>query len=257
MILFTSFSNTSYSSMNRIRSEAVASGFFDAIFLQNEYTNQSFFQLHFKFISQNPQGFGLWIWKPQAILNALSVVKTGDIVVYCDAGFQINSDGLRRYREYLNIANYTDLVVFSMNDNYIAQHWVKRAAIEYYFPEFANKRDLYRYAGIGIFKKTENTLLILNEWRNLCEMYHFLDRKHGGRNFEGEHFRGHDCDMALFNLCLSKHEGCCHTVVPDEINIYNKNGEPVFQEDDGWHSLNDKPFHARRFTPRFNKRDGL
>ena len=110
-IHFLTFSNTSYMEPSRIMNEAKSFGF-DSIQCMNEFHIPEFLEKHSNFIKQNQSGFGFWIWKPKIILDKLKSIDDNDILIYCDAGIHLNSKGLPRYKEYIDILNKKDIVNF-------------------------------------------------------------------------------------------------------------------------------------------------
>lgn len=210
-----------------------------------EHDLGAFGEKHAAFIAANSRGYGLWIWKPKIILDALMALSDGDRLVYCDAGMHLNAKGLARYTHYERILDTVNIVTFSLNDAYKAQHFVKRDAINAYYPEFADQLTNYCYAGVMMLKKTPATIALLTDWLSLCEVYHFLDTSKSLAE-EMPDFKGNDCDNGLFNMCLAKHR-ISHAIYPDETNIYLTNGDQYYEATpDDWAQLDDFPFQCRR-----------
>jgi hypothetical protein len=162
----------------------------------------------------------------------------------------LNHRGILRYYDYLNKLNTHDVVVFSLPDVYKAQHYVKRDAIDAYFPEFVDREDPYHYAGILMMKNTPATRQLITEWLSLCENYHFLDGTESiAENIPG--FQGSDYDNGLLNLCLAKHSAILYPIPPYETNLYDSGGHqyhgPTTETD--WDGLRKFPFQVRRLRP--------
>ncbi len=84
---FATFANSTYgASTSRITEQAKSWEVFDDCIELSEFDISGYISKHINFISKNPQGFGLWIWKPAAVEAALARAKDGDVLVYCDAG---------------------------------------------------------------------------------------------------------------------------------------------------------------------------
>lgn len=231
----------------RIIEEAKSFGF-QTIDSMNEHDIAPFIEKHSEFIQKNPQGYGLWIWKPKIILEKLTSLCEGDILLYCDAGMHLNAGGLKRYYEYLEMLNKNPIITFAMNDVYKAQHYVKNDAIVSYYPEFAIRLDRYHYAGVMLIKKCPETMNLITDWLSLCEVHHFIDRSKSTSG-EAPWSLGNDCDNGLFNLCLVKH-GISQSVYPDETNIYTPNGyQHCSAPESCWKSLDMFPFQVRRLRP--------
>ena len=91
---------------------------------------------HLSFMQQNPRGFGYWIWKPVVILDALLACREGDTLVYLDAGYSLNSDGIDRFHEYVELAGDSEFRMLSFQN----------AVTEAYF----SKADLAARLGLSL-----------------------------------------------------------------------------------------------------------
>ena len=248
-IHFLTFTNTSYMKPTRIVAEAEAFEF-DSIRTLTEHDIPEFIEKHKEFIEQKPRGYGNWIWKPKVILDTLLSVKPNDIVLYCDAGMHLNARGMKRYYDYLKLLTnpHTHMVLFSLNDRFIAQQYVKMDAVAAYCPEFAEKHTNMCYAGVMLLRNTPKTVELIRDWLTLCENYHFLDESDSVLP-DGPLFQGQDHDNGLFNLCVYKH-GISHAVYPDETNLYDTLGYQAHMRVTDWSSLDAFPFQCRRLRPR-------
>lgn len=104
--VFVSFASKSMGkSLKRIGREARALKVFDRIALLTEDDLDPAFRQRFADkLTPNVRGFGYWIWKPQTVLQELSRLNEGDLLVYADAGCHLNPGGLARLKDYLEIA---------------------------------------------------------------------------------------------------------------------------------------------------------
>lgn len=248
---FVTFANTAYMRPTRILNEAASFGVFDFIRNVTEHDIPDYIQKHKTFIETNPKGYGFYIWKPKVILDTLATMQENDILVYCDAGMKLNVNGLPRFHEYIEKVQQPDqhLLVFSTNDLYAPQRFVKQDAIMEYFPEFndAERFKRYYYAGVMILKKTDKTIALLQDYLRLCETETLLDYKTTGTYVEVPSYKGNDGDCSLWNLCLAKH-GIHADIYPDETMLYDSAGEQAYDATD-WSSLNAYPFQCQRLRP--------
>lgn len=255
--IFLTFANTNFMSTSRIANEARQLNIFDQILEYNEHSIPDYINKHHDYIINNKEGYGNFIWKPKIILDTLLNMNENDILIYADSGFHININGLERlyyYLEKLQNEN-NNLVVFSTN-SYFSKQFVKMDAIMNLYPNFNEECQdmLLIYAGLMIVKKNNNTLNLIQDWLNLCENYNFLNQSQSVNNSEAPYFVGNDYDNGLFNLCLAKHKNF-YAIYPDEINIYKYGRQIIHVEKNNmanvdWSELNDKPFQARRLTPK-------
>ena len=241
---FITFANTGFMKPTRILAEAEAFPFATRRAL-TEHDLGAFGEKHAAFIASNSRGYGLWIWKPKVIFDTLMTLNDGERLVYCDAGMHLNAKGIERYNYYERILDTVDIVTFSLNDAYKSQHFVKRDAINAYYPEFASQWTRYCYAGVMMLKKTPATIALVTDWLSLCEVYHFLDTSPSIAP-ELPAFKGNDCDNGLFNMCLAKYK-ISHAIYPDETNIYLRNGDQYYAATPrDWARLDNFPFQCRR-----------
>ena len=242
---FITFANTDFMRPTRILAEAQPFPFSTRRAL-TEHDLGEFATKHAAFLAQHTRGYGLWIWKPKIILDTLKTLPANDILVYCDAGMHLNTRGLRRYADYLELLETTHIVTFALNDAYKTQHYVKRDAINAYYPEFASQELApYCYAGVMMLRNTPETVALVTDWLALCETYSFLDTSPSVAT-ELPCYLGNDCDNGLFNLCLAKHK-ISRAVYPDETNLYTQDGQQFYgasRED--WEHLAAFPFQCRR-----------
>lgn len=126
---------------------------------------------HEEFILTNRRGFGYWIWKPQIIMNHLKKIKSGDVLLYLDAGCQINRLGRQRLEMYIQLALTVGMLCFYLNGpNYRLDQWTKADLLNH-FGALNNQSLLYLpqiESGILLFAKTDLNAKFLNMWGELC-----------------------------------------------------------------------------------------
>jgi len=256
---FVTFCNKKYMSPNRIIEQAKSFNIFDEIKSLNEFDIKDYYKKHIRFIASNPIGFGLWIWKPKVIYDTLSQIDENDIMVYCDAGFHLNINGLERLKEYfIELQDDKCILTFGTSEIYHAREYVKMDAIMNYYPEMKDKLDISCYAGLMIIKKNVKSMQVIKEWVELCENYNYIDRNRSIYHNEAPFFQGNDCDNGLFNMCIAKHKKIVKKILPDETNLYIEKRQIQHCPDYAnkinnldWTSLDNYPFHCRRMTPKF------
>lgn len=251
---FLTFSNNSYMSTETILNQAKSFNMFNIIVSKSENDIPEYIENHKEFIKKNPGGFGLYICKPKIIFDTLNELNDNDILVYADAGCYLNNKGIERFKYYLStIEKDKEICVFSTNDNYKAQYFVKMDCIMSYYPDFINEMENSCYAGLMLIRKTKNTMKLMEDWLNLCENYHFLDRSPSYNYQELPCYEGQDCDNGIFGLCLSKFKDIVYKIYPDEVNLYNDGKQIVHIENPNidWSLLDNIPFQCRRIRPNF------
>jgi hypothetical protein len=123
---FITFGNDTFKNARElIMKEADELKFFDTttLYTDNSPELADFLKTHKDFILANKRGFGYWIWKFYIQLITMNKVSDGDIIVYADCGCSLNSKGVKRLKEYVNMARDKDLVAFQLPfDEYV---WTK------------------------------------------------------------------------------------------------------------------------------------
>jgi hypothetical protein len=256
---FLTFANSEFDNLERIKNQVQDFENFDFVYCCSEINIPEFIEKHHDFIKKNSIGYGLWIWKPKIIYDFLLKLNNDDILVYADAGVYVNKNGTERFEYYLSLLKEDKyLCVFSTNDYYKSQHFVKIDAVMNYNPEFVNNLSNACYAGLMIIKRSEISLQIIKDWLDLCENYHFIDKSPSVNYKELSNFKGNDCDNGLFNLVLSNFKDYISIIYPDEVNVYS-NGKQIVHtginlENVDWSELNKIPFQIRRITKKFYKK---
>jgi hypothetical protein len=84
----------------RLAAEAAAFGFDEIKAYSRGDLPQSFLATTSPWINHN-QGGGYWLWKPFLLKETFNKMAWGDVLVYMDAGCQLNNNGKQRYNEYV------------------------------------------------------------------------------------------------------------------------------------------------------------
>jgi len=108
----------------RLGSQAVESGFFDEVEVFS-YSDlpPKVTELFAPATLDECRGFGFWAWKPYLINQKMESLVDGDILVYLDAGSEINKHGVDRFTYYLDFVARHDVLVFPIP--YQHRFWVK------------------------------------------------------------------------------------------------------------------------------------
>lgn len=117
-----------------------------------------------EFVKENPKGFGLWSWKPFLIQEEFKSMKDGDVLIYLDAGVEINKLGAPRFTFYLDHLAREDILVFSLDHQH--RQWTKNnhAIFDYGQNYFRNQV----VAGILMFRVSNLSRNLVESWKELC-----------------------------------------------------------------------------------------
>jgi len=183
---------------NRLGNQALESGFFDQVEVLSysdlpDNVTELFTPNRFEEI----RGFGFWAWKPFLINEKIQALMDGDVLVYLDAGSEINKRGGARFTYYLDFVARNDVLVFPTFHQH--RFWVK--------PHHALRietRDFYRnqvWAGLIMLRVGEMSRRIVSRWHELA----FQDSGSALTEEvdEGEHyqqgFREHRFDQSILS----------------------------------------------------------
>jgi hypothetical protein len=129
--------------------------------LPNEYFSQMG-----DILANNPKGFGLWSWKPYLIERELNLLNPGDILLYLDAGVEINKKGAPRFTYYLDHLARKDLLLFQLDHQH--RNWTKRNAEVFDLDENFFRNQVV--AGILMFRVSEKSKSLVSRWKELCTL---------------------------------------------------------------------------------------
>jgi hypothetical protein len=103
------------------------------VFIKDEsYLKEiGFYDEHKIFINENPRGYGLWLWKPTILLNAIKMFPEVQLILYLDMGceLQFNTFSKQRFQEYCRIALESGGLGFelqSFEKDWTSSHTLKR-----------------------------------------------------------------------------------------------------------------------------------
>jgi hypothetical protein len=150
---------------NRLGNQAMESGFFDQVeVLSYSDLPNNVTELFTPNRFQEIRGFGFWAWKPFLINEKFQTLMDGDILIYLDAGSEINKRGAARFTYYLDFVARNDVLVFPTFHQH--RFWVK--------PHYALRietRDFYRnqvWAGLIMLRVSEKSRRIVSRWYELA-----------------------------------------------------------------------------------------
>jgi hypothetical protein len=171
---------------------------------------------HGNFIRQHPSGLGHFIWKPSLILGAMADLEEEEILVYLDAGCQINynSFSVRRFSEYLEYAKkhsglFMQLIDGSFGISDLSEsNWTDPKVLKYFNVSIEERTSNQVQAGIIFLKKDEKSLSLLRKWEELCAInqYSLLSPACGSN-------RHHRSEQSILSILVKRMD---FKLIPDE-----------------------------------------
>ena len=166
-----------YDAVDRICKQAKEFEIFDEVigFTDKDLKNDTeFWEKNGNFIENHKRGYGYWIWKSYINYKTLQHIEEGDIVVYADSGCELRIQYINRLKEYFDIVTKSEKGILGMSIYFHERHWTKMDTfVKLYCTDFFN--DNYQViAGVVIYKKCENTCLLIEKWYNSCCNHHLI-----------------------------------------------------------------------------------
>jgi hypothetical protein len=199
------------------KKSAIDSGFFDHVTLYTDKDIDLEFHRHVYGPIKSQRGGGYWIWKPYMIKKALNGLDHGDILIYCDAGCHINTDGRKRFNEYIAMLNDPKTCTIDFQLRYGEYQYTKQEVFDWFgcSPEVINSRQLH--ATVIILKKCSHSCFLIDSWYDAARFHPFLftDEK---RQPQHPLFIDHRHDQSIYSI-IRKTYGA--NIVADDTDYYD------------------------------------
>jgi len=116
------------------------------------------------FPARFPRGYGLWSWKPFLVHHVLAQLDAGDVLIYLDAGSEINALGQGRFQEYLSNVQDQKALFFQMENAH--GDWTKDDPLLVSSDAIAKRGQIA--ANCFMVSKTQENLEFMRRWLELC-----------------------------------------------------------------------------------------
>ncbi len=155
-------------------------------------------------IMRQPRGAGYWLWKPYIILDTISNVEPGTVVIYADGDNCYIADPA----PLIALAATRDVVLFDNKIGRLQRIWTKRdcfVLMDADVPLHWNRRQLA--SGVVIFRAGPRARQFFEEWKSAMRDPRALtDAPNvcGLPNFDG--FIEHRHDQSILTILAVKHQ---------------------------------------------------
>jgi hypothetical protein len=228
-IYFITFGSTHnyQSSLNRIKSMAKQSGFFDKIIIYTEKDFDEDFLNNNGDLMRNNTGYGFWIWKSYFVKKTFEIMNNGDILVYADAGCSIINtlESYKKFKIYLNLVKThpSGSLGFQMD---IPEELYTKSKI---FEELDAESDEFRKSGQlvgGIFFlcKCQKSIELVESFYITSHQIDLIDNTFD-KNKEIEEFKAPRNDQSIFSIIRKKFKSL---IIPDTTWFPNFNTPEAF-----------------------------
>ena len=207
-----------YNSLERFCKQAKNVGIFYNIYAVDEMVlkNDTLFYVENEYIlNSDIEGYGGWIWKPYIIESAFKKFPDSDFFLYIDCGAEININykTIKRFHEYIEIANNDNVLAFRNREE--ERRLAHCSVIDNIFPEGRDSKQFE--ANFILLKNNSFSLEIIKEWKHECRNNNYYNIL----TFD----KGQCCDLFGFHL----HDQPVLSLLLKKINI---NGIP---DEAGWY----------------------
>jgi hypothetical protein len=178
------------------------------------------------------KGGGYWLWKPFILKDTFDTMHYDEVLVYLDAGCEINIHAKNRLYEYIELAKENNgLLSFYLKDKR-EYMYTNQNTFDYF--NIKTHDDIYNSfqlsANVLIFVKTRKSELLVNKFYQIAveSPYLFADFTN---EIKDHRFIQHRHDQSIFSILRKQFDS---VLIEDE--TYSSN----------WDDLKAFPFHAKR-----------
>jgi len=187
--------------IQRIKNQAQISGEFSAIGIyESKDLARIANSIDLHFIEQNKQGYGYWLWKPIIVLDFLENNPEIDVILYADAGCDLNfnAHSIENWNRYLDNLKSHECVAFAME--LIEKSWTKEELFRT-FPEYRQYQNTEQLLG-GVFLMRRNFAIeFCNQWLDRMRTSNFeLLGNFYDQTIQDPQFLSHRHDQSFFSL---------------------------------------------------------
>jgi hypothetical protein len=153
-------------------------------------------------LESHPAGYGLYSWKPYLVYNELLMLNQNDILIYIDAGCELNKFGIRRFDDYLSYTSKNDVLLFELQ--HPNRYWTKFHPMLLGYPEHYFRNQLV--ASVIFLKNNDRTKQFIKSWLDLCAFENGILLKDPEENeLQLPIFKMHRQDQSCLSICAYLH----------------------------------------------------
>jgi hypothetical protein len=218
-----------YDAGNRLVNQVKKLNLFDESKLYTDIdlkNDKYFWNKHSNFIENNKKGYGFWMWKSYLIKKEMDNMVDGDILLYLDAGCEVDYRKKELFKDYFNYVKQ-DYIIGSQLQHQ-EKTWTKMDLIKYLnMEDYLNTGQ--REGGINMFYVNDKTRMLVNEWYKISSMYNLID---GSKSISKNDpsFKEHRHDQSIFSLLTKKYKIFSNKNINDIVEVIrNKSGTSKIQ----------------------------
>lgn len=217
-IHFVSFGGPSekyVKAVERLREQAIRMNVFSSISIYTHKDLTDF--VHKEFMDNNPRGYGYWIWKAYIIEKTLRQLPEGDLLMYLDAGCELNHYGKRRLFELIPTVLYKKIIGTHSISNDIT--YTKKATRDAIKCDQTLWSKNHMQAGYLFMCNCSEIRELMHDWNYWNSHYELInDNLEGGFDYG---FIEHRHDQSIFNLLVKSRGLHNYDAEPADVRIEN------------------------------------
>ena len=184
--------------------------------------DKEFWNKHKNFIKTNKKGHGYYIWKPYVIKKTMDILNDGDILLYLDAGCEIDIRKRNKLKYFLEKVK-KDLII-GTTTHFLEKCWTKK---DLSHKMKATNKDLnskQRQGGVVLFYICDKTRKLVNEWDEIAQNQDLISSR-PSKLKNDSCFKDNRHDQSIFSLLTKKYNIYSKSTLSEAINIIrNKSG---------------------------------
>lgn len=203
----------------RLINQAIEIGLFNkTIFYTDKYlkNDTDFWNKHQQFIETTKKGYGFYLWKPYIIKKTMEQMKNNDILLYLDAGCEIDKNKPNEMGKLFERVK-TEKICGQMT-GFSEINWTKKdlfIELDMYNLKYAESQQ--RAATCILFLVCDETRKLVNEWYDLGCNYHLINdtgSKSTIPDLESKcgKLHQHRHDQSIFSLLTKKYNLFCSDI---------------------------------------------
>jgi hypothetical protein len=153
------------------------------------------------------RGGGYWLWKPFFLKKTFDEMQDGDILLYLDAGCELNISGKKRFLEYIEIMN-ANKGVLSFHLPCLREYSYTNDAVFEYF-EIDSSSAIYNsyqiVGGVLLLKKNDLTKKLIDDFFNVAIQRPDLFSDLYNVKTTRSNFIDHRHDQSIFSVLRKKY----------------------------------------------------
>ena len=206
--VFLTFSTSDWvGTRTRLYFRALECGWFDEVVTKDESVVPDEYKERLK-----EPFHGFYFWKPIAIYKELERLEYGDILVYADAGSDINLNGWYYFEEKMNLLSSHDVLVYGLT--FLRQFCNPEILDDFGISIEEAQKTAAAQAGLIYIRKTSASMSLISEWMDYVLKFPDQIRYEFDRDGDIDGYVQNRGDQSVFGCVCWKHKRIVNLMKP-------------------------------------------